>query len=512
VIVPHTFATLLARVVELFRDPAAKDEQKTQFRALHALLKSSGVTVAARSGVLRVNGEAVQGAALEPLLRRMELHGVDEISVAQNPPPVQLFELVKALAEVPAADDLPSRLRAVGADRIAVRTVVAPAPRAAAPGPEAPAAARLDLGADGIVHGESLSELPPLAADVSAPEPEPVEVTAIPASDAQGEAVTDAMAQLERNPRAPNLADLLHAVGLEIEAAMRNRRPERAMRLIAAVARCEQLVPDGSQRRQYAIALKRVLTKSVLEALSQLVTVSGHREDAIVALQRAGAAGVEVLLDLLVAAPTVQERQAIFGALAEMKESTDPLVHMLEHTEWFVVRNVAELVGELELEEAVPALAKQLGHKDERVRKAVALALSKIGSGAAAEPLRRALRDKSPAVRMQAALGVGGRKSTPLAMPLVVAMENEEDPEVERELILALGRIGSADAVQALIKFAQPAGRLFGRKPAALRIAAVEALRVAATPAAVGMLQGLAEDSDKDVRLAAQEALKDLKR
>jgi HEAT repeat protein len=113
---------------------------------------------------------------------------------------------------------------------------------------------------------------------------------------------------------------------------------------------------------------------------------------------------------------------------------------------------------------------------------------------------------------MQVALGVGGRKSSSLAMPLVVAMEEEQDPEVERELIMALGRIGSSDAVQALIKFAKPAGRLFGRKPSALRVAAVEALRIAATPAAVGMLQGLADDSDKLVRQAAQEALLDLKR
>jgi HEAT repeat protein len=198
-------------------------------------------------------------------------------------------------------------------------------------------------------------------------------------------------------------------------------------------------------------------------------------------------------------------------ALTGMKEGTDQLVHMLGHHQWFVVRNVAELAGELALNEAVPALAQQLDHEDERVRKAVTLALAKIGSTAAAEPLRRALRDKSPEVRMQAAIGVGP-KSSALAMPLVAAMEEEEDEGVERELILALGRIGSPSAVQALIKFAQPGGRLFGRKPAGLRAAAVEALRVAATPAAIGTLEGLTDDGDKQVRAAAQSALADLKR
>ena len=113
---------------------------------------------------------------------------------------------------------------------------------------------------------------------------------------------------------------------------------------------------------------------------------------------------------------------------------------------------------------------------------------------------------------MQAALGVGGRKSSALAMPLVVAMEEEEDEAVERELILALGRIASTAAVQALIKFAQPGGRLFGRRPAAQRATAVEALRIAATPAAIGTLEGLTDDGDKQVRAAAQSALADLKR
>jgi HEAT repeat protein len=276
--------------------------------------------------------------------------------------------------------------------------------------------------------------------------------------------------------------------------------------------RAEARVGDATRRRQYSIALKRMYNKGLLEAVAEVASHPSDREASLLVLRRAGEDGVEVLLDLLVAAPTVEERRAIFVALTGMKEGTDQLVHMLGHHQWFVVRNVAELAGELGLEEAVPALGTQLDHEDERVRKAVALALAKIGSSAAAEPLRRALRDKSPEVRIQAAIGVGGRKAAPLAMPLVAAMEEEKDEAVERELMLALGRIGSAAAVQALIKFAQPGGRLFGRKSAGLRTTAVEALRLAATPAAVGTLEGLTDDGDKHVRAAAQGALGDLKR
>jgi len=323
---------------------------------------------------------------------------------------------------------------------------------------------------------------------------------------------SDLIAQLQEKPDGPHAGELLAVLGRQLEAAMKASRTTQALMIVAGIVRAEQQVSDASRRRQYSIALKRMYSKALLEAIAEVANHPTDREDSLLVLRRAGEDGVEVLLDLLVAAPTIEERRGIFMALTGMKEGTDQLVHMLGHHQWFVVRNVAELAGELVLEEAVPALAQQLEHDDERVRKAVALALAKIGSSAAAEPLRRALRDKSPEVRIQAALGVGGRRSAPLAMALVVAMEEETDEAVERELILALGRIGSTAAVQALIKFAQPGGRLFGRKPAALRATAVEALRLAATPAAIGTLEGLTDDGDKQVRGAAQSALADLKR
>jgi HEAT repeat protein len=488
-IVPQTFATLFARTLDLFRDPAAKEEQKAQFRALVDQLKFGGVTVKINGGRVTVNGTPLDGAAYTALAQRLEFHSVEEIQIPAGPPPGEVFELLRALADQPGEDDIPTRLRAAGAQRISVVSVphqvpVPPAP--AAPSPSAPPA-----------------EVPEMPREESTPAFEPA--TAATRSSA------DILAELQRKPMGPQVGDLLAVLSRQLETAMRANRLEQALAIVAGIVRAEQSIGDEARRRQYSIALKRIYTKPLLEGIAHLVPMPAQRDAALLALQRAGEGGVEVLLDLLVAAPTIDERRGIFAALTGMTEGTDQLVHMLGHHQWFVVRNVAELVGELGLEEAVPALARQLDHEDERVRKAVALALAKTGSRSAAEPLRRALKDKSPEVRIQAALGVGGRKASALAMPLVVAMGEEEDEAVEQELMLALGRIGSPDAVQALIKFAQPGGKLFGRKPTALRVTAVEALRLAATPAAIGTLEGLGADGDKQVRAAAQAALRDLK-
>jgi len=507
---PQEFALLFARTLDLFRDPSAKEEQKAQFRALVLLVKTEAATIAARDGRLVVNGTMLpapeSGTPEDSLLQRLEFHAVKAISIPADPPLGEMFDLLKLLAEQPGEEDIASRLRASGTTRIGIEiqpfVIEAPVPVMTARKPVPPAPP-----VPPVPPAPSLDPDVPLIVQEAA-----MEATAFSPAKAATRPSAELLAELLERPSGPHAGDLLAVLGRQLETAMKKHRVGQSLAIMVGVVRAEQQVTDATRRRQYSIALKRMYSKALLEAIAELANIPGQRDDALLVLRRAGEDGVEVLLDLLAAAPTIEERRGIFMALTGMKEGADQLVHMLGHHQWFVVRNVAELAGELGLDEAVPALAQQLDHDDERVRKAVALALAKIGSSGAAEPLRRALRDKSPEVRIQAALGVGGRKSSALAMPLVVAMEEEEDANVERELILALGRIGSPAAVQALIKFAQPGGRLFGRQPAGRRTIAIEALRLAATPAAVGTLEGLTDDGDKQVRTAAQSALADLKR
>jgi HEAT repeat protein len=316
--------------------------------------------------------------------------------------------------------------------------------------------------------------------------------------------------QLERAPEAPNVGELLSVLGRQVEDAVQNNRLEQALTIAVGLVGLELRVPEGSARRQYGIALRRMYSKPLLKGVATLLAVAKHEADAVLVLQRAGLDAVEVLIERLIAAPAISERRAMYETLRQMPAGREQLIPLLRNRKWFVVRNVAELIGDLGLEDAVPELGACLEHDDERVRKAAALALARIGTVNAAEPLRRALRDKSPEVRMQVAVGIGGRRGAGLVMPLVAAMQAEEDEATRRELILALGRIGTPDAVQTLIKVAQPSGRLFERKPAALRLAAVEALRLSGTAPALGTLEGLSDDGDKLVRAAAQAAVREL--
>ena len=470
-----------------------------------------GTPALGTEGILR--GEPWRDTASVPM------HGVPLVSHDPPPPPAaDALPVASTGSPVPppvspASPAPPSRARASASPH-------APTPPGAppegvrareGPEPEGPGAAE---------------EIPPALAP---PAPEPVSAHPTPAAPAAARptppprsgsgaftlppAIVQLLTELERHPAAPDVGDVLAALVQHTETAIKQRRPDQLLGVITGITRVEEGLSEASgARRQYAIALRRVYTKSALDTLVRLLSEPIYRSDAITALRRGGAGAVEVLMELLVAAPTIGERRSAFDALRHMSEGRDQLIHALEHQEWFVVRNVAELIGELGIEEAVPGLVRHLDHEDVRVRKAVAMALAKIGTRRVVEPLRRALHDPSSEVRVQVALGIGGPRSTALAMPCVVALDEEKDEVVRRELILALGRIGTPDAVQALIKWAQPAGRFFGRKPTALRLAAVEGLRLAATPAAVGTLEGLAQDGDRQTQEAARGALADLKR
>src|SRR5256884_2698907 len=275
---PELIAQRLARCVELFRDPDAKQVQKAEFRALLGLLKDQTVVITDSAGQLLVNGVAVQGK-VGSLIQRIGLHNVGEITIQPHAPPSDVFELLSALSDQPAlgTEDIPTRLRQAGVSRVTV-AIADVAPPARVSGPASRVA---------------------------------------PESD-------DVLGELERNPQAPDVGRLLDALVRQVETAFKAGRFEQVLTLVAGISRGLQRVPRGSDaRRHYGIAFKRVYTKAMLERLAHLVSVPKHRSDAILALQRAGAGGVKVLIDLLVAAPTMAERRVLFDALSQMKEGTD---------------------------------------------------------------------------------------------------------------------------------------------------------------------------------------------
>jgi HEAT repeat protein len=264
--------------------------------------------------------------------------------------------------------------------------------------------------------------------------------------------------------------------------------------------------------------LRRLATRETLPLLASRVADSAEPELLLAVLARSGAASVAALLGLLGRTDDPRIRRACFDAIVALDAGTELVLEALDDPRWYVVRNAAALLGELRAHDADRALARLLAHGDARVRLAVARALVRLRSPAALAALQQALGDASPDVRRLAAtaFALGAHlpgTSRPSAAPLIHALEAETDEDVALEMIAALGRLGSADAVQRLLRVAQrppldpTTGELPEPQPAWMRVAAIEALVVARGSAPLErVLAELREDADGAVAMAATQA------
>ena len=503
-------ADSFARVLFLLRDyPEDKEAQKSAFRALLVRITDRPVRFLVSNGRLLVDGEPVDPETPGTVALRRQLlgHGVGDLSVPAGLNPGQLLLVVRSIAapvgSYPRLQQLADHFTGSGVNGVVLAPPLpssAPAPEAPPPAPQQPAApeprtvtSQDDIRALGpdAVNEESVGLLHFVT----------LEVQSIGRLD-------ELLIVLERDPDSPESGELLNEVLMFGETAIQKEQWSDLVRVAAVLVHLESKVTDESHRRLYSIALRRLITKSSLEQIAQMLPQSEQRAEVTNVLRRIGADATEVLIHLLVSETDVGHRRAYFNAVTQMTEGTDLLVHMLGHDEWFVVRNVAELCGEMKLEAAVPALAKRLTHSDERVRRAATSALARIGSVGTMEPLRKALQDTSPLVRLQAATGLEGSKARNLVPALSRLVEEESHVDVQREMLHALGRIGTPEAVETLIRASQPAKGFFKKKPVGIRIEAIEGLRLAGGPAAVAALQDLEKDKEESVRKAAGQAMK----
>jgi HEAT repeat protein len=276
--------------------------------------------------------------------------------------------------------------------------------------------------------------------------------------------------------------------------------------ILTRIVRGEELAHDPDVKRAYTLAFRRLAKPTLLGAVArQLPRRPGDREQLGKVLLHAGTEAADILIDLLIASDSTTDRRVYISVLSQFRTAVPMLVHLLGDERWYVVRNAADLLGEMHAFESEGRVAELLDHADERVRKAVATALGRFGTPRALRSVERALADASAQVRIGAALGLSAAQSTQATRLLISALDREENADVQLALVAALGRVATRDAVTRLAQLAEPVG-LFKKKPARLRLAAVHALAEAGTVEARRALDSLASDRDAEVRQAVAKA------
>lgn len=500
-------ASTLATTLLLLRDqPERREAGAAAFKVFLAALGPQPLTVRVTRDGLELLGERVPDEApgVLDLRRQLALHGIGLMELPANLPPAAMLMVLRAVAQ--PRGRFRSLDQLLGDIDPATRAVVRIAPSQEEaddtfrkrpdyiPGDDV----MQTIGAAGNLFGVSGMPL-----DIGGNKMQYAHLERVSAGR-----VLELVRKLEREPASESAAAQLTEIVAGCDVAARNSDWDVVRAAVAGIIRAETGAPEGELKRAYGIAVRRLLTHGTIEHLAKRTTLGGaERAEAIDLLRRGGNEASEVLLGLLAESSQLDERRGYYAALRQVATVSPLFARLLAHEEWYVIRNVAELCGDLRAEEMVPNLARHVNHADERVRRAVAGALARIGTAAVVEPLRQMLKDPSALVRLQAVQGLDGARSRGLAMTLALAADEEQNPDVLREIYLALGRIGSADAVQVLSRAAQPGRRLFGRRLLGTRLAAIEGLRLAGNAPAAAALQALLSDGEREVRDAAQDAL-----
>lgn len=521
-------ARRFARLVERLRaDPAGVALHRKEVRGIAKALRTVGVRLEAGEGdALLIDGTAElagEEAGVRLLASRLAAYGVEELTLAQGASEADLHDLARLLATSPDQQDplayfaaratsidpkgIPRRLRA----RPLVEVPEAPEPTAEVDAVSKSAAPKRETAASAPAVADAADQ-PPRAALESAPssadgradqltEALPLPVTTVPE-------IAGLFADLLDATDAAALRLPLEALSTRADLAFRAGRFNEMLEALAGLVSIEftQLARDSSdeRRQEFAQVVRRLASPVILRQLAGMrhrhALDDTRRVQLQAVLSRFGTAGAEALLDEYAVASTAETRARCLDALRGHRRTHDALFELVRDTKDPVVRQAAAILGALGDERAEALLVELVRHPDARSRRAAVAALERFASPTSLEAIGFALLDDAPTVRLRAVAALslrGGEQSVRVVAPL---LDSEPDREVRDAAVAALGRIGTPEAVQLLIRCAQGETAHPKKRSAAYRLQACRALVLVRTPQAMAAVQMLRDDRDREVR------------
>ena len=304
------------------------------------------------------------------------------------------------------------------------------------------------------------------------------------------------------------------------------------------IARLSVLLPELAERRDYrtiapalrvlgryahgtdaslAASARLVLESSVTSAaVSGLVlsVIDGdqpadERDLAVQALGVLGARAIPAVADAYLGAD--EDGREMLAAVVR-RAGAAAVLPLLDRANPEAKPDLARAWARLLAATGSPEAAMMLGafaqHEDATVRVAAVEGLVRIQDPEAVRVALTALRDGEPLVRSAAARGFAWLGDPSLVPILIARLEEEEDDEVMIALIVSVGELRDERAIDVLDAIADGVSGVFQRHPAPVRAAAIRALGIIGTDEARDIVAGYREHRVREIRLAAQAALK----
>ena len=222
---------------------------------------------------------------------------------------------------------------------------------------------------------------------------------------------------------------------------------------------------------------------------------------------------IQPLIKVLGELNNSRARRMLCEVLIEIgKGNMELIIPFIDDHRWFLVRNIAYILGRMGKESALPTIQKALNHEEARVRREAIQALGIIVSSKAFDLLGKALNDQDDRNRSMVALNlarVGKKASLPALLEVVQAKDfSKRDSAEIKAFFDAIGMVGSNDAIKPLEKLLEQKSWFGMGKKDEIRLRAASALALIGTAEARSILEAGRNAKDENIRQACLQAMR----
>lgn len=328
----------------------------------------------------------------------------------------------------------------------------------------------------------------------------------------------DLLLKLGRADKITIFLDLLREITQIVQSYIEVERFKEAFHIILYLYREAQNMDalEKTGKRDYLLDTVKLLTKgSFLQWLIEYISSDQGDEEAEVGeyiLRAIGKDAVVSLINALVTENSRFGRRRLVNVLVSIGEPVVPwALKMLDDQRWYVVRNMATILGGIGSKEAIKGLSRLINDQDGRIRREIARSLGRARDPQAEELLLKMLCDPDPAVQLMAISASSFHKTEKMLDALWKLYKGtsigSQDWGLLPAIVQSIGRMGLEKGSIYLESVVNKKHIFMHKRWKSVRQAAIQALGDLGGEKAESLLSRLRNAKDMQIRTAAIRAL-----
>lgn len=346
------------------------------------------------------------------------------------------------------------------------------------------------------------------------------EELAAPVGEDTFEELLKAVEMVSDNQEFINLLQRLVPV---VHANLTERSAHLVLQTLSFLTNCSQSNYSGEEKRKAArLAMTQLSTPALLNFYIDLLCSRRRFDDRRIAwdlITRSLADPLaKLLLTRLAGEKEPSTRKVFSEALVTQGDVALPaIIATLKDNRWPVLRNAAQLLGEIRAVAAIEPLRALLRHRELGVRREALRALTRIGGSNVINIIAKILQGRDIELRRQAMLCLGAIRD-PATIPLLVQFVQIRDWQYQQleakiDAVKALGEIGSTEVLPVLKNIVSHHPFFYRSRNNVLRAAAIAAMGEIGGQEVIEFLETIEDDSpivEKAIANALKNAQKGL--